>query len=355
MNRSKLLVIAGYNTFFWVCFWMFAYWTFPYDRVAVYLTDKVAQSGLGYTMEVGELSPYWFTGVELEDVKLKRTTEGELPAPPTPGKPADDGFHIKEARARVGIFALIFGNTSLNFDAELEQGDIEGAYEESGEEKHVEAELSKVDVGKLGLLESVISLPIKGTVGGDFDLTLGKDPTKSTGTAKLRIEGLTIGDGTAKLKVGSMGGLTIDPVEAGTVTVELDVKEGVGTVKKLSNDGKDLELEGSGEVRLSDPLSRSRVDMLLRLKITENYRNKTPRAKTLMSLLDGVSVSQVRAAKTADGSFQYRLAGTLSGLRAVPAGRSHDSGPNMGSRPGGRPVRSGVSEPAMGAGESDEE
>jgi type II secretion system protein N len=339
MNRSKLLVIAGYNTFFWVCFWMFAYWTFPYDRVAAYLTDKVAQSGLGYTMEVGELSPYWITGVELEDVKLKRQGAEEVVAPPEPGKPAEDNsFHIKEARARVGIFALLFGNTSLSFDAVLDQGEIEGTYDESGEEKHLDAELSAVDVGKLGLLDSVISLPIKGTVGGDFDLTLGKDPTKSTGTAKLRIEGLTMGDGKAKLKVGSMGGLTIDPVEAGTVTIELDVKEGVGTVKKMSNDGKDIELEGSGEVRLSDPLSRSRVDVLLRLKITDTYRNKTPRAKTLMSLLDGVSVSQVRAAKTSDGSFQYRLAGTLAGLRAIPSGRARDGVSGGAGRPA-RPPR----------------
>jgi type II secretion system protein N len=350
MNRSKLLVIAGYNTFFWVCFWMFAYWTFPYDRVAVYLTDKVAQSGIGYTMEVGELSPYWFTGVELEDVKLKRASADAVAPPPVPGKPpADEAFHIKEARARVGIFALIFGNTSLSFDAELEQGDIEGSYEESGDEKHLDAELSKVDVGKLGLLDSVISLPVKGTVGGDFDLTLGKDPTKSNGTAKLRIEGLTLGDGVAKLKVGSMGGLTIDPVEAGTVTIELDVKEGVGTVKKMSNDGKDIELEGSGEVRLSDPLSRSRVDVLLRLKITDTYRNKTPRAKTLMSLLDGVSVSQVRAAKTSDGSFQYRLAGTLAGLRAIPSGRSRDTGT-------GRPGRaSRAPEPSFPGADTEEE
>jgi type II secretion system protein N len=350
MNRSKLLVLAGYNTFFWVCFWMFAYWTFPYDRVAVYLTDKVAQSGLGYTMEVGELSPYWFTGVELEDVKVKRASDMAAPAPAEPGKPADEAFHIKEARARVGIFALIFGNTSLSFDAELEEGNIEGAYEESGEEKHLEAELSNVDVGKLGLLDSVISLPVKGTVGGEFDLTLGKDPTKSNGTAKLRIEGLTLGDGQAKMKVGSMGGLTIDPVEAGTVTIELDVKEGVGTVKKLSNDGKDIELEGSGDVRLSDPLSRSRVDVLLRLKITDNYRNKTPRAKTLMGLLDGVSVSQVRAAKTNDGSFQYRLAGTLAALRAIPSGRAREAG----GRVGGRPPRNTSAEPAV-APEIDEE
>jgi type II secretion system protein N len=350
MNREKVLQILAYNTFFWVCFWLFAYWTFPYDRVAAFLVDKVAASDLGYAMEVGELSPYWVTGVELTDVKLHKQGNDEITLPAEPGKPAvDSAFHIKEARARMGIFALLFGNKSLSFDAELEQGEIEGSYEESGDEKHLDATLSQVDVGKLGLLDNVISLPVKGTVEGDFDLTVGKEPTKSSGTAKLRIQGLTIGDGKAKLKVGSMGGLTIDPVEAGTVTIELDVKEGVGTIKKLSNDGKDVLLEGSGEVRLSDPIARSRVDVMLRLKINESYRDKTSRTKALMSILDGMTVSQVRAAKTPDGAFQYRLAGTLAGLRAVPAGRTR----NTSGSPRGRSVADQPSFP--GADEGDDE
>ena len=350
MNREKALLLGGYSAFFVLCFLVFAYWTFPYDRLAAYLSDKVAASGMGYTIEVGELSPYWFTGVELEDVKLRKQG-AEEPAPAAPGKPpVDNAFHIKEARVRMGIFALLLGNRAVNFDAELEQGEIEGSYAESGEEKHLDATLSQVDIGKLGLLESVISLPVKGTVEGDFDLTLGKEPTKSSGTAKLRIQGLTIGDGTAKLKVGNMGGLTIDPVEAGTVTVEFDVKEGLGTVKKLSNDGKDISLEGSGEVHLSDPLSRSRMDVTLRLMINDAYRNKTSRTKTLMSLLDGVSVSQVRAAKTPDGAFQYRLAGTVSALRAVPAGRSRGAAPGSPSR-----ARNPVGSPSFPPSGDDEE
>jgi hypothetical protein len=85
-------------------------------------------------------------------------------------------------------------------------------------------------------------------------------------------------------------------------------------------------------VHLSDPLSRSRMDVTLRLMINEAYRNKTPRTKTLMSLLDGVTVSQVRAAKTPDGAFQYRLAGTVSALRAVPAGRSRGGAAGSPSR-----------------------
>lgn len=332
MNRAKLMSLAGYTSFFWFWFALFAYWTFPYDRVAAFLTDKIDHSDYGYSLEIGSLSPYWLTGVELEDVKLRRTAAVTIPS--VAGEPAkDDAFKIREARARLGLLSLLIGDRAVSFDAELDQGAIEGVYEESGDTKHVDATLSKVDLGKLGILDSVISLPVKGDVGGDFDLTLGKEAAKSTGQVKLQIRGLAIGDGKAKLKLGAMGGLTIDTIEAGTVTMELDVKDGVGTVKKLSTDGKDLELEGSGEVRLADPISRSRVDILLRVKFTDAYKNKSSRTKAVFGLLETGSVPQVRAAKTPDGALQFRLLGTLGAVRAAPAGRSGEPGAARAKKP----------------------
>ncbi len=338
MNRTQLMTFAGYGAFFWGWFILFAYWTFPYDRVAAYLTDRVDQSDSGYSLEIGSLAPYWLTGVELEDVKLRRTNPVLAPVAATPGaKEDDDAFKVKEARARLSLLSLLIGNRAVNFDAELEQGELEGEYEESGDTKHLVATLSKIDLGKLGVLDSVVSLPVKGDVGGDFDLTLGKEASKSTGNVKLTIRNLTVGDGKAKFKLGAMGGLTIDPIEAGTVTMEVDVKEGVGTVKKLSTDGKDVELEGSGDIRFAEPIARSRVDIMLRIKFNDAYKNKSSRTKSLFSLLDGSGVPQVRAAKTADGSLQFRLVGTLGAVRASPAGRAGgDVGGARKSRRGAR-------------------
>ncbi len=334
MNRTQLLTIAGYGAFFWAWFALFAYWTFPYDRVAAYLTDRVDQGDSGYSLEIGSLAPYWLTGVELEDVKLRRVSPVASPTPTEPNAEADDGaFNVREARARLSMLSLLIGNRAVSFDAELEQGAVDGEYEESGDTKHLEATLSKIDLGRLGVLESVLSLPVKGDVGGELDLTLGKEPTKSSGNVKLTIRGLTIGDGKAKFKLGAMGGLTIDPIEAGTVTLELDVKEGLGTVKKLSTDGKDLELDGSGTIRFAEPVARSRVDILVRIKFTDAYKNKSGRTKALFSLLDGAAVPQVRAAKSADGALQFRLVGTLGAVRASPAGRSDVGGASNSRRP----------------------
>lgn len=338
MTRARILNLLGYNAFFWFAFWLCAYWSFPYERLAAFITDKVAESGSGYTLEIGALSPYWLSGVELEQVKLHKQASAALATPPDEkGKaPHDNAIRIDSARARLGLFALLFGGKSLSFDAELGTGKIEGTYAESGDDKKVVASLSAVDLSKLGLLEELVSLPMKGTLSGEFDLTLNPQPSKTNGKIALHIQKLTIGDGKAKLKLGTMGGLTIDPISAGDLALEVEVKEGTGAIKRFTTNGADLKLDGSGDLRFAQPLVRTRLGILLRLKLTDAYKNKTPRTKTMVSLLEGSSVPQVAAAKTSDGSYQVRLSGTFASARVLPAG-GQSSGP-AGGGPGGLPA-----------------
>jgi type II secretion system protein N len=335
VNRQKILAYAGYNAFFWLAFWLFAYWNFPYDRLAGYIADKVAESGSGYTLEIGSLAPYWFTGVQLEDLKVRKQASEILAAPSDPKAPppGDQAIRISSAHARLGLFALLTGSNRVSFGADIGQGEVEGAYEEDGETKQLEATLSKVDLAKLGPLESLVALPMKGTLTGDFDLTLGAQPANTAGKVKMTIQKLTIGDGKAKLKVGSMGGLTIDPVSAGDVVMELDVKQGLGTIRKLSANGSDLKLQGSGDVRFAAPLLRSRINVLLRLELTPAYKNKSARTKAMFSLLEGSSIPQVASAKTADGAYQVRLSGTMASARAVPAGQRDQPAPDLAPPP----------------------
>jgi type II secretion system protein N len=332
MSRERIVAIVGYTAFFWVFFFLFAYWMFPYQRLAAYLSDKVSESSAGYTLEIGAISPYWLTGVELENVKVRKTAAEAMAAPP-PGAPKDklidNSVNVRSATARLGLFSLLFGNTSLNFAAALEAGDLDGTFEDDGEIKHVVGTLQKIDLGKLGLLESIIPLPLKGMLTGEFDLTLAAQPSKTNGKVKLTVTKLLAGDGKAKLKLGSMGGLTIDPVAVGDVTLELDVKDGLGTVKKLSSTGPDLTLEGGGDVRFAQPLGRSRLGLTLRLKLNESYRDKTPRTKVMFSLLDGASSPQVAAAKTPDGAFQVRLTGPLTSPRVLPGGQTKGPSPGL--------------------------
>ena len=342
-KHQRWLGLFAYNTLFWVAFWLCCYWTFPYERVAAYLVDRVQRSGKGYALEIGDLSPYWLTGVELTNVRLQKLG-AEPAAPVTPaakGKadkakpPAPSGMHIRDMRARLGLLALLTGDKTINFDAELEAGAIEGSFADSDELQHLDVTLEEIDLEKSGALASLISLPAKGKMNGDIDLTVGKDPKQTEGTIALKLAGLTLGDGVAKLKVGSMGGLTVDPIEIGNLNVEIEVKSGVGTIKKISSDGKDLELSGSGDVRFADPLGRTRLSVLLRAKFTDNYRNKSSRTRAMFSLLDS-GMPEANAAKTPDGALQFRVAGTLSSPRVLPQG---------GVTPAGKRPRPGAAAP----------
>jgi type II secretion system protein N len=321
-NRSEWLPYFAYNALFWMAFWLFCYWTFPYERVASQLIDRVAASGKGYTLEIGELSPYWLSGVELSNVVLRKDSLEPVPTlGPGDKTPLPDGaLRVREVQARLGLLPLIFGTKKLSFNAELESGEIEGTYVGDGPSHNIEAKLEDVDLGKLGVLESVSQVPVQGLLNGDIDLSLAEDPKLSQGSVKLTLKKLTVGDGKAKVKVGGLGGLTLDPIEAGDLSLELEIKDGVGVLSRLAADGKDLKLKGSGDVRLGTPFSSSRLSLLVAIKFTDAYRNKSPRTQAMFGLLDNAGSPQITAAKTADGGLQYRLTGTLSAPRPIPEG-----------------------------------
>jgi type II secretion system protein N len=197
----------------------------------------------------------------------------------------------------------------------------------------VSASFDKVDLGKLGILESMLQVPMQGTLSGDVELSLAQDPKLSQGSVKLKVDKLVVGDGKAKVKVGGLGGLTLDPIEAGDLTLDIDLKDGVGLLNKLAADGKDLKLKGNGDVRLGTPLGTSRLSILVNVKFTDAYRNKSPRTQAMFGLLDSSGAPQIAAAKTADGALQYRLSGTLASPRPLPEGAGGARAPRTAPRP----------------------
>jgi type II secretion system protein N len=321
-SRAVWLPYLAYNTLFWAAFWLFCYWTFPYERIAAQLVDQVAASGKGYSLEIGSLSPYWLSGVQLNDVVLRKDALEPVPAPAAGdnAKAPDRALRVREAHARVGIFGLLFGSRKVSFGAALESGEIEGSYQGNSELHSVSAKLDQVDLAKLGLIEAVLQVPVQGTLSGDIDIALAQDPKLTQGSVKLELAKLVVGDGKAKVKVGGLGGLTLDPIEAGNLELELDIKEGVGVLSRMASDGKDLKLKGSGDVRLGTPVGSSRLSLLVNIKFTDMYRNKSPRTQAMFGLLDNAGAPQITAAKTADGALQYRLSGTLSSPRPIPEG-----------------------------------
>lgn len=302
---------VGYPLFFLTSLLLFAYWTFPWDRVRDYIVQQVEtpmQSGRrvpsGYELEIVDLSPSWFTGVDLTGVRLVK-----LPTEPD-GRPVDVTF--ESVHARIGLLAALMGDLDVDFEAVVAGGDISGHFEQSGESLAFDVDIENVNLRRISILRSYLPLPVQARLSGTAELALGEQTSEATGALDLRLEGLKIGDGQAKLAIEGLGdGVTVDEIDAGTLTIEAAVENGVLNLRRLQGRGADLELGGSGELRLMRPFELSRLDVLARLKFTDAYKEKSDRTRALFGLLD--LQPRLRSFKTEDGALQLRIAGTLAG------------------------------------------
>lgn len=318
LTKQNALLYGGYAAFFVVCFMLFAYFTFPYDRVKSTIEQRGSQGapGVETKLTIGELGPHFLTGVALRDVVYERKGATDTAA----AKIGLDGLDL-----RVSPLSLFTG-LRLNFGAEVGSGEIDGQYSFGSENgpTHVEAELDAVDLGSLGL-GAFIGVPLKGTADGDIDLTLAPVPADSHGAINLTVDKLLLADSKTAVKVpGMSGGLTLATLDAGKLELKVTIKDGVATIERMESKGKDLELSGSGSIRLANPVSQSRADVLLSVKIDDKYKQQSERTKMMFELMEQNPITS--AAKTSDGSLRFRLTGTLAALRPVPGGAAGPAG-----------------------------
>ncbi|MGD8859807.1 MAG: type II secretion system protein GspN [Myxococcales bacterium] len=340
--RETLLLYVGYAAFFSFCFLLFAYLTFPYDRVRDHLELRAANLDPPVHVEIGELGPHWLTGVTLTDVHLL-----DAPGAPEAGGAIDEGdegdddsksargrtrLSIDELTVSVSPLSLLMGAVSVDFEAEAGEGSVEGSY--AAEEKgptEVQAELEELDLGKLGV-GAFLGVPFQGRATGTIDVTLAPKPAETAGEVDLVIDGVVIGDGKSKVPMpGGWGGVTLPPVGAGKLTLQIEIAEGVATISKLASDGKDVQLSGSGSVRLARPMSRSRADLTLGIKVDPAFAKREAKVGTVMNM------PAVKKLVGADGMIRLGLTGLVSSLRARPAAGGGSRGKGRPRRPPRRP------------------
>jgi type II secretion system protein N len=315
--REYLGIGVLYAVFFAVAFMLAAYLTFPYDRLRDYILTKIETAAKGrpdaMQVDIGELSPSFFTGVVLRDIDVRR--------PPAPGAdPSDQSstLHFDEVTARVSLFSLLMRAPKVNFKAKVGEGELDGSFKQDGEGQEIESEIDALDVGKFGL-GSFIGVPIKGRATGSLTLSLPAEAQKTTGDLELKIAGLRIGDGKAKLTMpGLHSGMTLEEVDAGSLDLAIKAANGSAELERFATDGKDLKIHGDGTIRLANPLRRSRPDVQLELKLSDGYKNKTDRTKALFEIL-AMQPDWQRATGT-DGALNLHVSGTLQTPRATPGG-----------------------------------
>ncbi len=328
MNRAKWLTLAGYNGFFWLWFWLFCYWTFPYDRVASFLSDKVAESGAGYNLEIGELSPHWLTGVTLDDVVVrKQKTEPNLPRASARPAPRASlrmmaSLKIKEAHARFGLFSLLFGGKSLTFDADLEQGAVEEPTTKTANRSTSTPRSPRSTSASWACWSPWFRCQPRARCRG-----LRPDPRQGADQEQRYRE-----DRDQRPDLGRWGREAQDGLDG-----RPDHRSGQRGRRHHGARRQGGRRKGE-EAERQRYRHRSRRQWRGALRgpgqsLTARYRAADPlhgrlqeqefgRTKAMFSLLDTNNSSQIRAAKTPDGGLAYRLSGAMASVRAIPAGRA---------------------------------
>lgn len=313
-TKKILLYFVASPLFFLFSLTCGAYYTFPYDHLRDFIIQEAERDG-SVQLEIEELSPSWLTGVELEGVRFASVPDDPR-ARPSP-------LVLTSAEARVSLLSLIGGSADVAFEAEIDGGGtIEGEFGSSDEQTSLSAELADVDLRRVGPLRDAIGLPITGRASGTIELVAAQEAANNRLDANVTIRNVSIADGQTPFVIEGLGtGLTLERMQLGTLTFRMQTERGAGSIERLRADGEHAQLWGTGTIRPGHPLRMSSIDMLVRVKLKDAYRESSSRMGALMMLLD--ANPQIRPARTPDGALQWRVQGSFATrIRMVPSGRA---------------------------------
>lgn len=321
----KILFWISLPVGYLMLFCVFAYWTFPYERlkqrIIVGYNETQSTSAEPKRMEIGDVTWAWrFPGVVLRDVELI----GPKPKPPTDGsEPAPQSrIHVDSVYARVAPLSLLFGSTRVNFAIDGFGGELSGSFQRSSTATSVDLDIEDVDPGQLPGVTELLQLPLSGKLSGTIELSLPEGKySAAVGDVALEVAELKIADGKTKVR----GLLALPEIDAGTLTVKATAKDGKVELTQFEAKGEDLEAKAEGKLRLRDKLEMSMTEQLtLTFKFSDKYRDKDDNTRSLLGK-PGDSVGglidmspQSKQAKQPDGSYSWRVLGSFSSLNFSP-------------------------------------
>lgn len=268
-------------TLAWGAFALFAFLlclslTFPYDALRARLVTEAAAQG--YALRIGTLRP-GLHGITATDVRVSKppapltaetlaalTTPGALvPGPEELGEP----LHIDALAFRPSLFPL-----GVAFWADALGGTVSGAVGPLGG-LTLRVRLDGLDTSK-GNLKGFSGMDLEGTLDGHLDLSApaaegagqaGPDFSRAEGEVALDTRGLTIKGGKVKVPMyGSMMPVDLPRIALGELALRLPIEKGQGTLETLRGRSEDLEVAGSGTLKLARRLEYSEPNLELKLK-----------------------------------------------------------------------------------------
>lgn len=264
-------IVLGYVAFAIAAFVFFFYLTFPFDTVRTRLESEA--SATGYDLDIGKLGPGLF-GVTATNVNVRRK-----------GQPGDDGkpnepLHIDSVALRPSLFPL-----GLAFRANAFGGKVTGAV--GGiHDLSLQVNLDGVDLSK-GNIKGFSGMDLAGTLNGAVNLVVPKtvvggpnakgpeEPDFGAANGSIVLEGSEVTVNGGEVNLPSMGGaMGLPRIVLGNLVAKVSIEKGQGKFETLTAKSSDLNLMGSGTLKLAKRLEYSEPNLELKFKLEDELKKR---------------------------------------------------------------------------------
>ncbi len=253
--------IAAYVAFSLFCFLLFFYWTFPFDAVKDRVLTAASQK-TGAKITAASLEPHWITGFIAKELSI-------LP------RNKEEPIKLEELIVRAHVFQFLRGNRAASVRAPVAKGVVDASFVQHETGVTLEGIVEEVELALIPGLKDAIGLSLGGELSIKADVDWNKKvPKESKGVLFLKAKGLE------SLKGGKVGMFPIPDLAIGDLDWELPLEEGKLKFNKQTLKGENLELILDGDIQLSNPVERSRLNLVFSFKPTEKYLSLRPFAQT---------------------------------------------------------------------------
>jgi type II secretion system protein N len=272
---------AAWVAALFVIFLISAWVSLPTRAIAWRISHEARKAG--FIVSIDDLSIRPWGSATLENVvwSFKPSRPDSTPVP----------FVVEELDVSFAVLKYVLLDTiDVEFEGTMDEGAMSGAFYKSGDESHIQFEITDLPLYGVPKLQEAVNAPVRGIFALSVDITAPNNEwAKSTGRVEVHCYSCTVGDGETKLFVpGSKKesmlskGVTIPEIDLGTLDGVLEIADGKAVAEEFGTESNDIVFRISGDIEFDDPIDNSRLNLLIKVFIDPSLRKRSDQVDLLV-------------------------------------------------------------------------
>jgi type II secretion system protein N len=270
LKISRWQKIAAYVAFSLFVF-IFWFWiTFPYDATRRRLVSEA--SAQGYRLEIGRIGP-GLMGMSASNLRISKKLDDSSTETAT-------ALVIQSASMRPSLFPLGVAFTASSLGGKI-SGSLGGLLGTS-----LRLDLNRLNTADVNF-KQLSGIDASGRISAHLALDIPSGPapgpgkakepdlSKANGSLSLKAERLVVNGGTLTVPVmGQSMPVELQKIAIGDLDAMVKFDKGQGKVEKLQGKSEDLELLGSGTIKLARQVDYAESNLDLKLKVEPDFQKR---------------------------------------------------------------------------------